>query len=386
VEVPSITPQQKRVLVYATAIALIFGAYFLRTFASMVAIAAILAFLFMPVYQRFRRKMSDGAAAALTLLVTLLAILIPLILVVGISIYQINHAINNVSSVVSTNDITQFGKHFIDSVNHFLARFPFINYRLTPESVTTTITTLVQHFASSMLKILTGTLGNFFSLVTSAIIYIYVFTSILRHFDKLLEIAGVLNPLGSSISELYFQRIGAMVKGTVRGQFIIAVCQGFADATFIYIGGLHQAYFVFFLILTALSIIPLGGGILAIPVGILMALFGNFWGGLLVVAGHLLVTTNIDNVLRPKLVPKEVRLDSALMLLSVFAGIGMFGFLGIVIGPVIMIIIVTTLQLYLDTYYSYELKGKAAKEVGLFTQIKLFGSRLLGRNKHHQSK
>ncbi len=60
--------------------------------------------------------------------------------------------------------------------------------------------------------------------------------------------------------------------------------------------------------------------------------------------------TNIDNVLRPILVPKEARLDSALMLLSVFAGITMFGFLGIVIGPVLMIVIVTTISVYLWVY------------------------------------
>ena len=60
--------------------------------------------------------------------------------------------------------------------------------------------------------------------------------------------------------------------------------------------------------------------------------------------------TNIDNVLRPILVPKEAKLDSALMLLSVFAGITMFGFLGIVIGPVVMIVIVTTISVYLWVY------------------------------------
>ncbi|MFY9919450.1 MAG: hypothetical protein WAL26_13760, partial [Mycobacterium sp.] len=42
--------------------------------------------------------------------------------------------------------------------------------------------------------------------------------------------------------------------------------------------------------------------------------------------------------------------DSALMLLSVFAGIGMFGAFGIVIGPVLMIVIVTTISVYLAVY------------------------------------
>jgi len=46
----------------------------------------------------------------------------------------------------------------------------------------------------------------------------------------------------------------------------------------------------------------------------------------------------------------DLRLDSALMLLSVFAGIAMFGAFGIVIGPVLMIVIVTTISVYLAVY------------------------------------
>ena len=65
---------------------------------------------------------------------------------------------------------------------------------------------------------------------------------------------------------------------------------------------------------------------------------------------HLIVVTSIDNVLRPFLVPKSAHLSPALMLLSVFAGLGMFGFWGIVLGPVLMIIIVTTISVYLAVY------------------------------------
>ena len=69
-----------------------------------------------------------------------------------------------------------------------------------------------------------------------------------------------------------------------------------------------------------------------------------------VIVWHLLVVTNIDNVLRPILVPREARLDPALMLLAVFSGIAMFGFWGIIIGPVLMIVIVTTISVYLAVY------------------------------------
>jgi predicted PurR-regulated permease PerM len=68
------------------------------------------------------------------------------------------------------------------------------------------------------------------------------------------------------------------------------------------------------------------------------------------------VVTNLDNFLRPILVPRDARLNPALMLLAVFAGIAMFGPWGIVIGPVLMIVIVTTIDVYLAVYKGVQLQ------------------------------
>jgi hypothetical protein len=81
-----------------------------------------------------------------------------------------------------------------------------------------------------------------------------------------------------------------------------------------------------------------------------MALTGNIAGGVFVALFHVIVISNIDNILRPQLVPRSARLQPALMMLGVFAGLGMFGFAGIVFGPVVMIIVVTTVNMYRSVY------------------------------------
>jgi predicted PurR-regulated permease PerM len=151
-----------------------------------------------------------------------------------------------------------------------------------------------------------------------------------------------------------------MVRGAVRGQFIIAVIQGLLGAASIYIAGFHDAFFIIAIFLIALSVIPLGSGIVTIPFGIGMMIFGNVAGGLFVVLFHLIGITNVDNFLRPILVPREAKLDPALMLLSVFSGIAMFGFFGIILGPVLMIMIVTTIAVYLEVYRGVEMDDDEA--------------------------
>jgi predicted PurR-regulated permease PerM len=365
-----VTQSEKRALAIATAISVIFGAYFLRHYFSLIIFAAIMAFLFNPFYQkRLSKNNNPGRAAASTFIFGALAILLPLSAILFLTVIQINHSINQLSDTVQNTDVTALSQHLINSINNILDKTP-VTFRLSPEWIRSTAIELAQKIGSAFLHALAVYAGSFFSFFTTAIIFIFVFLSFLKNQTTLTRTFRSLNPLGDDISNLYLKRVSAMTKAMVRGQFIIAVAQGFTDAALIYLGGLHGGFFFLLLILTTLSFIPLGGGILAIPIGIAMALTGNILGGLIVVLGHLLIVTNIDNILRPKLVPPEAKLDSALMILSVFSGIALLGFLGIIVGPVIMIIIVTTISVYSEVYKNIEIQkvpaGPAAEEKKTF--------------------
>ncbi len=85
-----------------------------------------------------------------------------------------------------------------------------------------------------------------------------------------------------------------------------------------------------------------------IPVGILAVLFGNVADGFIILGTHFLITTNIDNVLRPMLVPKAAYMPAAFTMVSAFAGVYYWGFLGVIYGPIVMILILTTIDAYID--------------------------------------
>ena len=60
------TQTQKRALAVVTVIALLFGAYFLRHYFILMVIAAIVAYLFTPLYNRCRSRFNTGLSATLT--------------------------------------------------------------------------------------------------------------------------------------------------------------------------------------------------------------------------------------------------------------------------------------------------------------------------------
>lgn len=344
------TLTQKRALAVATVLAILFGAYFLRTYFILIVVAAVVAYLFSPLYERLKKRLGTGVSATLTLLAVFACVIVPVGLIGLLAVVQISEMVRGVAAWVARTDLSTLGDKTLTFVNELLARVPFVNITVTPEMIREGMTTVAQNVGQWLLHLLQGAAGGVVGGITAAILFLYVFISLLTNKDAVQRLIRQLNPLGEEVTDLYLAKMGAMVNGTVRGQFIIAVCQGVSGAISIYIAGFHDGFFIFAIILSALSVIPLGSGIVSIPFGIGMILFGNVFGGVFVIVFHIIVVTNIDNFLRPILVPRAARLDSALMLLSVFAGIGMFGAFGIVIGPVLMIVIVTTISVYLAVY------------------------------------
>ena len=357
------TLSQKRALAVFTLVALLFGAYFLRSYFVLIVVAAVGAYLFTPLFNWFNKRLGTGLSATCTVLAALVSVIVPVGLLVVLGVVQIARMVNDIASWVKTTDLSGLGDKVLQVVNDLLARVPFVHVTVTAETLRNALISAGRTVGMWLLHFLQGAAGSLAGAITSAIIFLYVFVALLVNRDKLRTLIGQLNPLGEEVTDLYLQKMGAMVRGTVSGQFVIALCQGVAGAASIYVGGFHHGFFIFAILLTALSIIPLGGGIVTIPFGIGMMIFGNIAGGAFVVLWHLLVVTNIDNFLRPILVPRDARLNSALMLLSVFAGIAMFGPWGLIIGPVLMIVIVTTIDVYLAVYKDVELKKPEPKPV-----------------------
>jgi predicted PurR-regulated permease PerM len=346
--------KQEQILYVGTFVAIGLGFLFLRPYMMLIIFAAIMGVLFSPINAYFLKKgKSMGTASFYTFVASLLIVLIPLVFVIIITGLQINSIINTVQSQDFSVDFNGLMNEFIDAINKVLTTVG-VDKQITTESVTNSISSALSSFSSSVLDKMLNAFSGFFSFITASIIYIYVFLSMLIHQEKIRDLLKKLNPLGDEVSQLYMDRANAMTKATVRGQFIIAIMQGSESAVVLALVGMQDLFFFFLLLLTVLSVIPLGAGIVTIPIGIIMILTGNIWQGATVILNHLLIVTNIDNVMRPRLVPKSARLDPALMILAVFSGIALFGFIGIVIGPIIMILITTTLQIYQEVFYKKE--------------------------------
>lgn len=343
----SLTKQQSLVLSVATLASILVILILFSTFATSIISGAIAAFIFWPVQQWFKKHVkSTGRATILTMLFSFLVVFIPLTAIIWMSINQVELMINDLTQAINNSGQTLSGDILLERFNEFLYAVTDGRVQITVQQIEEGVLNIAKSVAEGMLNFLTTSIGGIASTVTSIIIFAYVYSSLLVNGVALLNYLKKLNPLGENITTLYLNRAGLMTKSMVVVQLLVAVVQGVIGALSLQIAGMD--YFVFFaVILSVLSIIPLGGGVITIPIGIVMLLTGNIFGGIVVLGTHFIIVTNIDNILKAKLLSKDLRLHPALAMIAILSGIAIFGFIGLIIGPVLMILALTTLETYM---------------------------------------
>ena len=326
----------------------------LRPYLGVIALALITVIIFRPVYvflyRRLRRR--RGLATALTLLLLLLVVLGPLALIA--QRVQAQVVLLRDDAALFLDNPEQLFDAFVGQLNLLLAGVPFFQaIEVTDQSVLAmlreysgTLSTAVgTYLGTALISISTSSLDSIISIVLFFVLLAVLFPS----FPRDVQMFKRISPLSDDLDQLYIDKLSVMAKAMVRGVFVIALAQGLTQGVLYWVAGVPYLFFLTLFSIIA-AMLPLGAGIIAIPVGLVLLALGQYWQAGLVIGGYLIVVNQIDNVLRPMLVSKEAYLNPALLLLSAFGGLNLFGLLGVIYGPMVMIFITTTFEIYLEYY------------------------------------
>jgi predicted PurR-regulated permease PerM len=116
-----------------------------------------------------------------------------------------------------------------------------------------------------------------------------------------------------------------------------------------------------------LALIPMVGiSWLVVAIAVLSLLTGNWFQALVVLVGFYGVVNWIDILLRPRLLSEEASINFPLFILAVLGGIAWAGIMGLFYGPVIMLLLVTTIDIYVERYAKEDrsLLDQAFKHLG----------------------
>lgn len=135
-----------------------------------------------------------------------------------------------------------------------------------------------------------------------------------------------------------FKRLMGMLWVYLKAQGIVLFCISAVSIAGLWVLGIRNPWF-FGLLAGILDVLPfIGAGMVLVPLGILSAIFGNFWAlpGSIVL---FVIVTFIRNLIEPKLMGAKLDVYPVLLLFSVFAGLAFYQIGGIVLGPVALFLI-----------------------------------------------
>lgn len=344
-------------------ILIILALLMLKPYFTALVVSVISVIILKPVYNFFlgrswvrKRK---GLAASLTLLAVFLILVIPTVLIVVVTVNQLSGLFEQLASL----DL----EAVFQDIRQTLEALPLVGQAQPSDASTAdSVRPVLQAVAQAVANFAVSLASSIPSLLLQGVIFILVVATLLPVYDDLVPKLEEISPLGRELSELYTRKITAMINSLVRGVFLIAIIQGAAMGVFYWLAGLPFV-FLFSLLSMLLAMIPMVGiSWLVIALAIISFLTGNWVQALILLGGFYGVVNWIDILLRPRLLAEEASLNFALFMLALFGGLAWAGIMGLFYGPILMLLLVTTIEIYAERYAHEDrnVLGEALSKLG----------------------
>jgi predicted PurR-regulated permease PerM len=278
-----------------------------------------------------KKKWNSGLAASLLMFLSFIVILLPLTGIILMLGNKIGKAVNNSTEVVHAF------KEQVAKVEHYVG-FD-LNSKIDPGAITSWI--------SENLQSLVG--GTFNAFIAIGLMYFMLYY-MLTNRSVLKESLKDFIPLShDNIGEIG-KEVHAMVRSNALGIPLVALAQGIIALIGFLIFGIEDPIF-WFAIVTVGSMIPFVGTLVGIlPVFILTLSTGHAfqaWGILLY---GFIVVGSTDNIIRLYVLKKLDNVHPLVTLVGVIVGVPIFGFIGLIFGPLLISLFMALVRIYRIEY------------------------------------
>ncbi|MDB3936003.1 AI-2E family transporter [Granulosicoccus sp.] len=322
----------------------------LQPFLQPIFIAALFAALFYPLFKRVLHVVGDRRvlASALTLIIVLFFIVVPLGMLLGVVTSQAVDIAQSATPWIRQQIATP------GQLTQTLENLPFFSVIEPYRDIALERLGTLAGFASGWIvdAVQKATLGTVSALV-SVLIMLYTMFFFLIDGDRLLYYVLYYLPLNDEDETKLLIRFTSVTRATLKGTAVIGVLQGSLAGTALYVAGIPSALF-WAVAMMVLSVVPaVGTALVWIPAVIYLMVGGEFLTAFAVAVFCGVVVGTVDNLVRPKLVGNDTQLHELMIFFSTLGGLLMFGFMGFVIGPIIAALFVTIWELYGDEFQDW---------------------------------
>lgn len=160
-------------------------------------------------------------------------------------------------------------------------------------------------------------------------------------------------PFKEKEKNLLVSRFNDVAYATVYGTLITAIIQGAIGGIGLLIFGV-KSVLLWTIIMMVVALLPYFGAALVwapialfkIFTGLLHSDSSMMWTGIGLGLYGLIIVSNIDNFIRPKIIGEKGSIHPVIVLLGVIGGVSLLGMPGLIIGPMILALSLTAIQFY----------------------------------------
>ncbi len=314
-------------------------------YAGALILALLLAALLHPTYSRLQRKLK-WSPRMITALIIAIFIILSSIIIFFIVRNLLTEAItlsNSINSYISTGEVNQLTTRLQDILKS-------LNINISSQDVSKYLVQFLQQFSSQLIGFVTVMVKNLFTFFVAISLFFAALIFLIPRMGTVKKIALEVSPLGRAITADYIEKTQLLLRGAVLGSFVISLTASTIMGITFYLLGIPNAI-LFATIAFFLGFIPyLGTAIFTFGAAIIFAVLGQYNQAIILILVQLLILNQLDLVFRPITVPKKVRIHPALMIIAVLSGLAAFGMLGLIFGPVILVLFISTVEIYRQNY------------------------------------
>jgi len=344
-------------LLICLSLALLAFLYVLGPFLTVLVIAAVLTIAFYPIYKRILKAFRGRArlASLVSCLLIILVIVIPLtifVIMIGseaMSTYNVVYEKIN-SGVFDKYLQWQSGGFFYD-LKEKISPFVDIESLNVKQDIINMAGSLTQFLVEQTKVLLTGV----FSVLFDFLIMLFAMYYFFKDGPALVEKIGKISPLPSIYESQLFSKIGSMVKAIIFGVFLTAIAQGVLGGVGFAIAGISNPVF-WGAAMAFLSLVPMiGTAVIWVPAVVILTILGSYGAAIFILLWGVLLVSSVDNILRPYLIGGKAHTYPLMTFFVILGAIFTMGIKGVVIGPLILMLLMSFLHIY-ETEYGKVLK------------------------------
>jgi predicted PurR-regulated permease PerM len=297
-------------------------------FLAPLAWATVFAVMFYPVHRELSPRIGPSRSALAATLMTAVLIVAPAVMLVSVIAREAPQVIDYLKQMSNT------APEQIDRIWEVVRR-------RSPTPLPEDPTFLVREGAQRVLAFLAPHAGavvaDLFATLGSLFVMLFAMFFLLRDGHTLARQVRDLLPLPEAARDRLMTDTRDLVVASVGAGLMVAAVQGAIGAVSFWLLGIN-APVIWGVVMALCSLIPLVGAALVwVPTALWLLLSGDIGRGVILVIVGIFAISLADNILRPLLLAGRTTASGLIVFLGLLGGAAAFGFIGLVLGPIILV-------------------------------------------------